>query len=133
MRIKGLKEVALAVSLLAAPAMTVAAQDQAKPDNTKINKRDAHSTEPTADNQKDNTSDREVSRKIRRAVVQDKALSTYAHNIKIIAQHGKVTLKGPVHSEDEKRAIEEKAVAVVGKENVTNEISVTGDADRSKK
>ena len=46
--------------------------------------------------------------KIRKAVMDDKSLSTYAHNVKIIAQNGKVTLKGPVRSEDEKKMVEQK-------------------------
>lgn len=41
-------------------------------------------------------------REIRRVVMNDKSLSTYAHNVKIIAPNGKVTLKGTVHTEDEK-------------------------------
>jgi hyperosmotically inducible protein len=67
-------------------------------------------------------------RKIRRAVVADKSLSTYAHNVKIISESGKVTLKGPVHTEDEKKAIEAKATEVAGAGNVTNEITVKGDS-----
>ena len=67
-------------------------------------------------------------RKIRRAVVADKSLSTYAHNIKIIAQGGKITLKGPVHTEEEKKAIEAKAAEIAGAGNVTNELTVKGDA-----
>jgi hyperosmotically inducible protein len=47
-------------------------------------------------------------------VIADKSLSTYAHNIKIIAQNGMVTLKGPVKSEQEKQAIETKAAEVAG-------------------
>ena len=46
--------------------------------------------------------------------MQDKSLSTYAHNVKIITQNGMVTLKGPVHSAEEKQAIESKATAVAG-------------------
>ncbi len=65
--------------------------------------------------------------KIRRAVVADKSLSTYAHNVKIIAEHGKVTLKGPVHSNDERQNIEAKAVEVAGSGNVTNQLTVKGD------
>ena len=71
--------------------------------------------------------------KIRRAVVEDKSLSTYAHNVKIIAQDGKVTLKGPVRSEDEKQAIEQKAKDVAGADNVVNEITIKpGKTDKSK-
>ena len=77
---------------------------------------------------KNNSSDRETMRKIRRAIVTDKELSTYAHNVKIISQSGKVTLKGTVHTEEEKKAIEAKATGVAGAENVTNEITVKGDS-----
>jgi hyperosmotically inducible periplasmic protein len=56
--------------------------------------------------------------------VQDKSLSTYAHNIKIIAQNGMVTLEGPVRSEEEKRAIEAKAAEIVGKDKVTSQLEV---------
>jgi hypothetical protein len=97
------------------------------PDNTQVNKRDRAHSEPTADQAKEATSDREIMRKIRRAIVSDKSLSTYGHNVKVIAQHGKVTLKGPVHSDDERKNIEAKAVEVAGAENVINQLSVKGD------
>jgi osmotically-inducible protein OsmY len=71
-----------------------------------------------------NPADRELTKKIRVALHDDQSLSTYAHNIKIITQDGKVTLKGPVRSEDEKAGIEAKAAAVVGAENVTNHLKV---------
>jgi len=93
-------------------------------DNTKINQRDRNKTEPTADQQKENRSDRELTREIRRALVKDKSLSTYAHNIKVISQNGMVTLKGPVRSEEEKQAVESKAVEVAGQGKVTNEVQV---------
>jgi hyperosmotically inducible protein len=102
------------------------AQQDSSPaaDNTKVNKRDRSSAEPTADQGKNNTSDREAMRQIRKALMDDKSLSTYAHNVKVIAQNGKITLKGPVHSEEEKRAIEQKATEIAGPGNVTNEITV---------
>jgi hyperosmotically inducible protein len=99
-------------------------QSQAAPDNTKINQRDRSKSEPTADQQKENRSDRELARQIRRAIVKDKSLSTYAHNIKIIAQDGMVTLKGPVNTQEEKQAIEAKAAEIAGQGKVTNEIEV---------
>ena len=103
------------------------------PDNTKVNKRDRAHSEPTADQAKETTSDREIMRKIRRAIVSDKSLSTYAHNVKVIAQHGKVTLKGPVHSDEESKNIEAKAVEVAGSGNVINQLSVKGDKLSRKK
>lgn len=105
----------------------MSAQDnppQATPDNTKVNQRDNDKTEPTADQQKNNPSDRDITQQIRKSVMKDKSLSAYAHNVKIIAQNGAVTLKGPVTSDDEKKAIEMKAAAVVGQDKVTNELEV---------
>jgi hyperosmotically inducible periplasmic protein len=98
------------------------------PDNTKVNKRDKSQSEPTADQAKNNLSDRQIMAHIRRDVVKDQNLSSYAHNVKIVAEHGKVTLKGPVYSDDEKRTIEEYARKYAGNNNVTNELSVKGDS-----
>jgi hyperosmotically inducible protein len=93
-------------------------------DNTKQNQRDRSPGEPTADQAKNNVSDRDAMQKIRKSLVDDKTLSTYAHNVKVIAQNGRVTLKGPVRSEDEKRTVEQKAAEVVGQDRVTSEITV---------
>ena len=49
-----------------------------------------------------NDIDQELTWSIRQAIIADKSLSTYAHNIKIISQNGMVTLKGPVMSDDKK-------------------------------
>jgi hyperosmotically inducible protein len=96
-----------------------------KPDNTKLNQRDRDASEATADQQKMNPADRELTRKIRHSVMADKSLSTYAHNVKIISQDGHVTLKGPVRSEDEKRSILSKATAEAGgSDKVTDQLSV---------
>ncbi len=89
-----------------------------------MNKGDADKGAVTADQQKMNSSDRMIVQRIRSEVVKDKSLSTYAHNVKIIAQGGKVTLKGPVRSQDEKASIETKAAAIAGEGNVTNQIDV---------
>jgi osmotically-inducible protein OsmY len=97
------------------------------PDNTAVNKQDRDTNSPTADQAKNNMSDRDMMKNIRRDVVKDKSISTYGHNVKIIASHGKVTLKGPVHSEDEKRAIEEHARKYAGEGNVDDQITVKGD------
>jgi hyperosmotically inducible protein len=118
---------ALLTCLLAGMGSLTSAQDnspQTPPDNTKVNQRDKDKTEPTADQQKENQSDRDIAQQIRKSVMNDKSLSTYAHNVKIIAQNGMVTLKGPVTSDDEKKAIETKAAAVVGQDKVTSELEV---------
>src|SRR5450759_5540801 len=88
---------ALGASLMAMPVPRNQDNQQTAPDNTKKNK---DQTSPTADQQKVNPTDRAITQKIRKAVHGDTRLSTYAHNIKIITQDGKVTLRGPVRSED---------------------------------
>jgi hyperosmotically inducible periplasmic protein len=93
-------------------------------DNTKVNERDRNKNEPTADQQKENRSDRDITRQIRQAIMKDKSLSTYAHNVKIITQNGQVTLKGPVRSEDEKKTVEAKATEVAGENKVTSELDI---------
>jgi hyperosmotically inducible protein len=103
---------------------TASPADNTPADNTKLNERDRNANEPTADRQKDNRSDREITQQVRKAIVKDKSLSTYAHNVKVITQNGMVTLKGPVRSEEEKRAIEAKAAEVAGQDKVTNQLDV---------
>jgi hyperosmotically inducible periplasmic protein len=75
----------------------VAHQDTQQPaaDNSKTNKRDQNSATPTADQQYLNLADRNLTKKIRASLNGDKSLSTYAQNIKIISQDGKVTLTWP--------------------------------------
>jgi hyperosmotically inducible protein len=114
--------VAAGTSLLYSQTQTD--QSATSADNTKVNTRDRADSFPTADQQKENQSDREITRQIRQAVVKDESLSTYAHNVKIITQNGEVTLKGPVRSEDEKRTIEAKAAEVAGENKVVNQLDI---------
>jgi hyperosmotically inducible protein len=97
---------------------------QVPADNTKVNQRDRNQNEPTADQQKENTNDRQLTQQIRRAIAKDKNLSSDAHNVKIITQNGAVTLKGPVKSEEEKQAVESKAAEVAGADKVNSELQV---------
>ena len=105
-------------------AKTPVGQQTAAPDNTKTNQRDRSDNAVTADQQKENRTDRELAKQIRRAIAKDKSLSTYAHNVKIVVQNGAVTLKGPVRTEEEKKAIETKATEVAGEGKVTCELEV---------
>ena len=118
----------LGMSLLSSPFLMARAAQQGSQqpaaDNTKINQRDKDKSSPTADQQKTNPTDRAITQKIRKAVMADKELSSYAHNVKIITQDGKVTLKGPVRSEDEKANVATKAVTVAGGTNVDNQLDV---------
>jgi osmotically-inducible protein OsmY len=102
----------------------IAQENPPATDNTKMNKRDRSKAEPTADQGKNNAADRDTMKKIRKSLMDDKSLSSYAHNVKVIAQNGKVTLKGPVRSEEEKQTVEQKATEVAGSGNVTNQLTV---------
>jgi hyperosmotically inducible protein len=125
---KGITSLALALAISLGSAGAVLAQDangQGSPaDNTKVNQRDKDQAQPTADQQKETKSDREMARQIRQAIVKDKSLSSYAHNVKVIVQDGAVTLKGPVRSDEEKQSIEAKAGQVAGADKVTDQIEV---------
>lgn len=110
--------------LIPGAALALQNTQQSAPDNAKVNKRDRNSAEKTADQAKNNLSDREVMRQIRREVVKDKSLSTYGHNVKIISQNGKVTLKGPVRSQEERNTVDQYARQIAGDGNVTNELTI---------
>jgi hyperosmotically inducible periplasmic protein len=110
---------ALAVCLAA-----IGAAAQTAPDNTKVNQRDRSKTAVTADQGKNNATDRDLAQKVRKSITSDSSLSTYAHNVKVIATNGKVTLKGPVRSEEEKTTVAQKATEVAGAGNVVDEITV---------
>ena len=111
----------VAAAMLSAPAFGHPRNQETAPDNTKTNRQ---LRTPTADEQGMNAADRAITQKIRKAIHEDKSLSTYAHNIKIVTQAGKVTLSGPVRSEQEKSTLVGKAAQIAGVDNVTNELTV---------
>jgi hyperosmotically inducible protein len=121
LRFTHLAAIALA-SALSLPITAVAqSPSQASPDNSANNK----AQDTTADKQKENASDRTTTQNIRKAIMADKSLSTYAHNVKIVTVNGAVTLTGPVQSDDEKKRIEELANGVLkGSGSLTNNITV---------
>jgi hyperosmotically inducible periplasmic protein len=98
----------------------LAQQSSPQPDNTRTNRARSES----ADQQKETAADRATTQQIRKAIVNDKSLSSYAHNVKIITQNGHVTLAGTVRSEEEKSAVEAKAAEVAGASNITNQLEV---------
>ena len=119
---KSIRKTLVASAVLATVCLFVPvfATAQAAPDNTKQNT--DHAT--TADSQSNASADRATTAKVRKAIMADKNLSTYAHNVKVITSNGQVTLKGPVKSEEEKQQIVSDASAVVSAENVTNQLTV---------
>ena len=105
-------------------AQDAAPPSQTAPDNTQVNKRDQNPSAPTADQQSEHPSDRDLTKQIRQSIVKDDSLSTYAHNIKVIVKNGTVTLKGPVRSDEEKQTIVAKASAIAGDGKVTDQLEV---------
>jgi osmotically-inducible protein OsmY len=92
-------------------------------DNTAINKRDRDNATLTADDQSKSESDREMTRQIRRAIVKSDQLSMTAKNIKIITIDGKVTLRGPVKTDEERKLIDQIAQGQ-GAGSVDNQLEV---------
>jgi hyperosmotically inducible periplasmic protein len=101
-------------------AMAQQANQQSAPDNTRTNR--ARSESPSQ--QKETASDRATTQQIRKAIVNDKSLSMYAHNVKVVTQNGHVTLAGTVRSDEEKSTVEAKAAEIAGASNITNQLEV---------
>ena len=94
-----------------------------KRDNTEVNVRDRSDAVKTPIDQNENRNDIDITANIRKRVVDTK-MSVNAQNVKIITQDGKVTLRGPVKSEDEKAQIDKMAHEVAGTANVDNQLEV---------
>jgi hypothetical protein len=92
-------------------------------DNTARNA-DQSTLAQTPTGQSETKEDIDITAAIRKAVVDDKALSANAHNVKIMTSGGVVTLRGPVKSEDERKSVEAKAKAVAGVTRVDNLLEV---------
>jgi hyperosmotically inducible periplasmic protein len=117
------RTIAIAVFALAAAGGCKKDSARTEADNTAKNTRDKDVT-PTADNAVDSRSDLDLTKRIRQAVMDDKSLSTNAHNSKIVVESGKVTLVGPVASADEVTRVGELAASVVGEKNVVNQLEI---------
>ena len=121
------------LSVAALLAATSAVAQQTQPDNTKANKPDQAASRVTADQQSNQQLDVTITRDIRRAIVADKSLSTYAHNVKIVTKQGQVTLTGPVRTDEEKKTVEAKAAEVAGAGHVTSNVTVAPSNDATAK
>lgn len=126
--------IAAALSAAVALNMGQAYADQentgTKADNTKTNKEMRNKQEVSADQQGNSEADRKMTQEIRRAIVKDKSLSSYGHNVKVITKDGKVTLKGPVRSAKEKQEIGRLAAKAAGKAKITNDLEVAENSNK---
>ena len=100
------------------------ASDSTESNNTKRNSSEQNKNTDTAEKQSNSKDDLALTQKIRQAVVKDGSLSMNAKNVKIIARDGKITLQGPVDSQQEKDAIVTKAREIAGKDKVEDQLEV---------
>lgn len=107
-----------------APPASATTAPSSTPDSTKINERDRSSQATTPTSQPNDKADIKLAAAVRRAVVKDDTLSMSAHNIKIVAAHGAVTLRGPVKSADEKARVESIVKSVAGVNSLDNELDI---------
>ena len=116
-----------AASVLAFSAL---AEDTTKPktkepDNSARNERDRDARTKTPLDQGNSKADVTTTAEIRKEIVATKDMSMNAQNVKIITNTGKVTLRGPVNTNEEKRIIGEIANKIAHAENVDNQLEVT--------
>jgi hyperosmotically inducible periplasmic protein len=113
------------ISILALPVWALAADDTKKDvDNSDKNERDRDHKTLTPGDQSETAEDRKLTQAIRQAVMKDKSLTMTAKNVKIITAQGKVTLRGPVNSAEEKTKIDDLAKAASGQVPVDNQLEV---------
>jgi osmotically-inducible protein OsmY len=100
--------------------------DVAKPaDNTGRNVRDRSEAAVTPGSQSETSTDVEVTRRVREALMHDKQLSTLAKNIKVVdTGNGRIVLRGPVNNDAEKQQIGQLAGQVNGVTSVDNQLEV---------
>ena len=63
----------LAILVACMGSIAQEAPSQTAPDNTKVNERDRHPAEQTADKQPEHTSDRDLAKQIRQTIVKDES------------------------------------------------------------
>jgi len=93
-------------------------------ENTGRNVRDQAGTTLTPEDQRESEADVNITASIRKAVVDDKALSVNAQNAKIITHNGVVTLRGPVESQTESMRLQALAKATEGVVRVQNQLDI---------
>ena len=119
------RTIVLTAAALVFPIWALAADDKKKDaDNTGKNERDRDNKTLTPGDQSKKPEDIKLTQAIRKAVMKDKSLTMTAKNVKIITANGKVTLRGPVNSAEEKTKINDLAKAAAGTVPVDNQLEV---------
>jgi osmotically-inducible protein OsmY len=112
------------VLVVASPPVTAEQHGDTKADNTERNVRDRDDKTVLPTDQGGSAADRDVTAAIRKAIVDDDALSTNAQNVKIVTIAGVVTLRGPVETSEEKAAIAATAEKTTGVKRVNNQLEI---------
>jgi osmotically-inducible protein OsmY len=123
-----MKRTLLVLTCLSALSLAALAEDneKTKPDNTVTNDRDRSGETKTSGDQSNSSADLKITQAVRRALMKDRELSTTAKNIKVITANGKVTLRGPVKSAQEKAKIDQIAKSAAGDAQIDNQLDVKG-------
>ena len=121
-----MKRTFLALASIVALSLAAMATDekQADADNTAKNQRDRSGDTQTSGDQSNSREDVKTTQDIRKALMNDSALSMTAKNIKIITADGQVTLRGPVKSADEKSRIDQLAKSAAGHAKIDNQLEI---------
>jgi hyperosmotically inducible protein len=119
-----MKALLIAAGLAVAAIGCDEAGTRAEPDNTAVNERDAEGTTKTPFDQSNEESDIDQVAKIRSEVLEIEDLSVIGRNVKIITEAGRVTLRGPVASEAERKAIVDVAMGIAGAGNVDDQLEI---------
>jgi len=93
-------------------------------DNTGSNARDKSGATVTPTDQPENERDLALAKDVRKSLVDDDALSVNGKNIKVISQDGRVTLRGPVSSLEEKERIVSKVKTLPGVLEIDDQLEV---------
>jgi sporulation protein YlmC with PRC-barrel domain len=93
-------------------------------DNTAVNVRDRNERTLTPLDQGNSQADIDITAQIRKEIIATKEMSVDARNVKIITKDGRVTLRGPVNSAEEKRLIGQIAERIANPGNVNNQLEV---------
>lgn len=94
-------------------------------DNTARNVRDRKESRLTPIDQGTSEADVETTRSIRKEIMAVKNLSASARNVKVITLNGRVTLRGPVNDEQERKIIADIANRIAKEGNVDNQLEAT--------
>jgi osmotically-inducible protein OsmY len=121
-----MKRTLLVLACLSALSVAAFAADDKKtnPDNTATNERDRSSETKTSGDQSNGSADLKITQAIRQALMKDDQLSMTAKNIKIITANGRVTLRGPVKTAQEKSKIDQLARSAASGAKIENQLDV---------